>query len=70
MILQFAGFCDFSHVLQAEGKIEREQETLWVCLATGQESQDKGKETQMEVQGLKLSYIPKAQKTNIHRQGL
>ena len=46
------------------------QETGWVCRATGQESQDKGKETQMEVQGLKLSYIPKTQKTNIHQQGL
>lgn len=45
---------------------EREQETAWVCQATGQESQDKGKETQMEVQGLKLSYIPK----NAHQCGL
>ena len=50
--------------------IEREQETAWVCRATGQESQDKGEETQMEVLGLKLSYIPKTQKTNIHQQGL
>lgn len=47
-----------------------EQETAWVCRATGQESLDKGKETQMEVLGLKLSHIPKTQKTNIHHQGL
>lgn len=56
-------------MLQA-GNIEREQETAWVCRATGQESQDKGKETQMEVLELKLSYIPKTQKTNIHQRGL
>lgn len=58
------------HVLHTYSNVEREQETAWVCRATGQESQDKGKETQMEVLGLKLSYIPKAQKTNIHQQGL
>lgn len=58
------------HVLQTRGIIEREQETAWVCQATGQESLDKGEETQMEVQGLKLSHIPKTQKTNIRQQGL
>lgn len=57
------------HELQACGNVE-EQETAWVCRATGQESQDKGKETQMEVLGLKLSYVPKTQKTNIHHQRL
>lgn len=54
-------------MLQSCAEIEREQETVWVCQAAGQESRDKGKETQME---LKLSYIPKTPKTNIHRQGL
>lgn len=43
-----------------QANVEIEQETVWVCRATGQESQDKGKETQMEVLRLKLSYIPKA----------
>lgn len=47
-------------MLQTCDNVEREQETAWVCRATGQESQDKGKETQMEVLGLKLSYIPEA----------
>lgn len=60
----------FLHALWACVNVEREQETAWVCRATGQESQDKGKETQMEVLGLKLSYILEAQKTNIHQQGL
>ncbi len=50
--------------------MEREQETAWACWATGQESQDKRKETQMEVLGLKPNYIPKTQKTNIHQHGL
>ena len=47
-------------MLQSCDSVEREQEAVWVCQATGQESQDKGKETQMEVLELKLSYIPKA----------
>lgn len=62
---RFSGFCS-----QDCDNVEREQETARVCRATGQESQDKGKETQMEVLELKLSYIPKTQKTNIHQQGL
>lgn len=61
-------FLQFLHVLQACDYVEREQETAWVCRATGQKSQDKGKETQMEVPGLKLSSIPRPQKTNIHQQ--
>lgn len=69
-IVQRGTVFSFLQFLQACGNVEREQETAWVCRATGQESQDKGKETQMEVLGLKLSYIPKTQKTNIHLQGL
>lgn len=57
-------------MLQACGDTEREQETVWVCRAAGQESQDKGKEAQMEVLELKLSCIPKIPKTNIHQRGL
>lgn len=41
-------------MLEACVDVESEQETAWACRATGQESQDKGKETQMEVLGLKL----------------
>lgn len=59
-----------SHAPQPFVNVEGEQEAAWVCQATGQESQDKGKETQMEVLGLKPSHIPKTQKTNIHQQGL
>lgn len=48
------GFCDWqvpAFFTCATGLVyaEREQETARVCRATGQESQDKAKETQMEV---------------------
>lgn len=49
--------------------MSKEQERPWVCLATGQESQDKEKETQMEVQGLKQSCIPKAHRKIFNNKG-
>lgn len=67
---KFSYFQSSPKVLQACGDTEREQETVWVCRAAGQESQDKGKEAQMEVLELKLSCIPKIPKTNIHQRGL
>lgn len=66
-------FCkslQFLDVLLSRGIVESQQETIWVCRATGQEPQDKRKEAQMEVQGLKLNSIPKAQKINIQQPGL
>lgn len=56
--------------LHTRGSEVTEQETAWVCRTTGQESLDKGKETQMEALALKLSHIPKTWKTNINHQGL